>query len=107
MDHLVDRFETVRDADGVKEEHTGLHELEFIETRRYTVRDAVEFDLNGTVSMCNLVDGTAAMIVSPEGSFEPFEVHYAETFILPASLGRVRIETAGEEIKVLRAYVCG
>ena len=107
MENLVDRFETVQRTDEVTEEHTGLHELEFIETRRYTVSAAVEFDLNQTVSMCNLVDGTAARIVSPDGSFEPFEVHYAETFILPASLDRVRIEALGEPVKILRAYVRG
>ncbi len=107
MENLVDRFETVKDSADVLEEHTGLHELEFIETRRYTIHTAAEFDLNHTVSMCNLVDGTAARIISPDGAFEPFEVHYAETFILPASLERVRIEPAEGEIMVVRAYVRG
>ena len=57
--------------------------------------------------MCNLVDGECAVISSPDHTFEPFTVHYAETFILPASLGRVCITAQQGEVKVLRAYVRG
>jgi len=35
--NLIDRVETVAEDDEYKEERTGLHELEFIETRRHMV----------------------------------------------------------------------
>ena len=106
-ENLVNQMKTLHSEPGYDEEVTGLHALEFIETRRYTVRSSVEWDQLDGVSMCNLVDGESALIISPEGRFEPYEVHYAETFILPASLGKVRIVPSDGEIKVLRAYVRG
>jgi mannose-6-phosphate isomerase class I len=106
-DNLVCRFETMHEEEAYTEEKTGLHELEFIETRRYAIRKPAEISLHGAVSMCNLVEGDAAVIESMDSSFEPFEVHYAETFILPAALGSVRIVPVNGEVKVLRAYVRG
>ena len=57
--------------------------------------------------MLNLVDGSAAVVESPDGAFEPFVVHYAETFIVPAAAGRytVRPEREGEQIMFIKAYV--
>ena len=107
QNHLVNQFETTSVNSAYKEEHTGLHELEFIETRRYTIQTEAEIHLHDSVSMCNLVDGECAVISSPDHAFEPFTVHYAETFILPASLGRVCITAQQGEVKVLRAYVRG
>ena len=107
QNHLVNQFETTSVNSAYKEEHTGLHELEFIETRRYTIQTEAEIHLHDSVSMCNLVDGECAVISSPGHAFEPFTVHYAETFILPASLGRVCITAQQGEVKVLRAYVRG
>ena len=57
-----------------------LHELEFIETRRYTINNSSLHKTHGTVNMLNLVDGKSGVI---EGDFEPFIVHYAETIIIP------------------------
>ncbi|WP_301051325.1 class I mannose-6-phosphate isomerase, partial [uncultured Dubosiella sp.] len=84
--NLVNAIHTVREDDHVKEEHTGLHELEFIETRRLWIKDEVVVDNEDNVNMLNLIEGQKAYIESLDGSFEPFEVHYAETFIVPASV---------------------
>ena len=106
QENLVSPICTVAETPEFTEEHTGLHALEFIETRRYEIRTACELDTDGTVNMLNLVEGEAAVIESPAGAFKPFEVHYAETFILPASAGAYRIRPAGEKpVKVIRAYV--
>ena len=106
-ENLVGRVRCVYDGADYTEEATGLHELEFIETRRYTVRTQLELDLQGALSVCNLVDGQVAVVTSPTGAFAPFEVHYAETFILPAAAGKVCIQPLEGEVKVLRAYVRG
>ena len=80
-----------------------LHELEFIETRRYTINNSSLHKTHGTVNMLNLVDGKSAVI---EGDFELFIVHYAETFIIPASIKEYSIKPYGcNEVKVLKAYV--
>jgi hypothetical protein len=106
-ENLVNATRVVHDGDGYLEEHTGLHELEFIETRRFTSRGVTEHDATDGVIMLNLVDGSSAVIESPTGAFEPFVVHYAETFVLPAAAGRytIRPEREGERIMFVKAYV--
>lgn len=105
-DNLVDRARVLEENPAYTEEHTGLHELEFIETRRYHIREACELNTDNNVNMLNLVEGEAAVIESPTGAFSPFEVHYAETFILPAGVGAYTIRPAsGEPVSVVRAYV--
>ena len=105
--NLVNAVHIVNDNDDYTEEHTGLHELEFIETRRYTIRGKADLDTEGSVNMLNLVEGSAAVIESPAGGFEPYTVHYAETFILPAKVGPFTIRPANkdETIIVIRAHV--
>lgn len=96
-------YEVKEDGNDCKIEHTGLHELEFIETRRYTIKNSSYHQTHGTVNMLNLVDGKSAII---EGNFEPFIVHYAETFIIPASINEYTIKPYDcDEVKVLKAYV--
>lgn len=106
-EHLVNATEVVQDADGYVEEHTGLHELEFIETRRFTATTATEHDATEGVHMLNLVDGDVAVVESPEGAFAPFVVHYAETFVIPAACGRytIRPQEDGARIIFVKAYV--
>ena len=105
-DNLVDQVRVLEENPTYTEEHTGLHELEFIETRRYHIREACKLDTENNVNMLNLVEGEAAVIESPIGAFSPFEVHYAETFIVPAGVGAYTIRPLSHgPVKVVRAYV--
>ncbi len=92
---LINRVEQVARGEGWREERTGLHEREFIETRRHWFNGAVAHDTRGGVNVLNLVEGEAAVVESPTGGFDPFTVHYAETFIVPASVGAYTIRPAG------------
>ena len=104
--NIRNHFEVLSQEDGIMEERTGLHPNEFIETRRHTFSKTVEHNTNGGVNVLNLVDGYEAVVESPEGKFEPFTVHYAETFIIPACVGRYTITPlGGEECKTIKAYV--
>ena len=107
--NLVGQTQVLREDGDFTETRTGLHALEFIETRRYDIRTACPLHTGGTVNMLNLVEGEAAVIESPDGAFAPFEVHYAETFILPAAVGAytLRPARAGEQVRVIRAWVRG
>lgn len=95
-ENLVNAVYTVKEEDGVKEEHTGLHELEFIETRRFWSEKEIHMDTKGTVNMLNFIEGDKAVITSPAGKWAPYEIHYAETFILPADAGEYVITNKGE-----------
>ena len=90
-EQLINNVTTVQDQPGIKEELTGLHEFEFIETRRHWFTKPVLHDTAGSVNVINLIEGEAIVVESPSGSFEPFEVHYAETFIVPAHVGTYTI----------------
>jgi hypothetical protein len=86
-----------------------LHESEFIETRRHWFTGVVTHDTAGTLNVLNLVEGREAIVESPSGAFEPFVVHYAETFIVPAAVGAYTIrphgESVGERCATLKAFV--
>ena len=105
-ENLVNAIYTIKEDEHVKEEHTGLHELEYIETRRYWINDEVIIDNQANVNMLNLIEGNSCRIESIDGSFEPFDVHYAETFIIPAQCNKYKIvNNTDSKIGVIRAYV--
>jgi hypothetical protein len=93
---LINRIELLSKHDGWTEERTGLHELEFIETRRRWFTKINPHDAQGTVNVLNLVEGREATVESPTGVFDPLVVHYAETFIVPAAAGAYTIRPSGE-----------
>ncbi len=109
--NLVDQVTPISDGAGVREERTGLHELEFIEVRRHWFSDAVNHTTDGTVNVLNLVEGDEVKVVSPTSAFPPMVVHYAETFIVPAAVGAYRIErteaSRSERFATVTAYVRG
>ena len=106
---LINRFETVEEGDGWREERTGLHELEFIETRRHWFTGTVPHDTHGGVNVLNLVEGEEAIVESPTGAFEPYVVHYAETFVVPAAVGSYAVRphgvSAGKRCGTIKAFV--
>ncbi|SNR94261.1 class I mannose-6-phosphate isomerase [Hymenobacter mucosus] len=108
-DHLVNHVEPVACGPGWREERTGLHEREFIETRRHWFTGVVPHHTQGGVQVLNLVQGAEALVESPSQAFEPFVVHYAETFIVPAVVGAYTIRphgpATGTECATLKAYV--
>ncbi|SDO36392.1 Mannose-6-phosphate isomerase, class I [Nakamurella panacisegetis] len=109
--NLVNQVEPVASGDGWVEERTGLHEFEFIEVRRHWFTDRVQHHTNGTVNVLNLVEGAEAVVESPTGTFEPFVVHYAETFIVPAAVGAYTIRPTGagigQRLGTVKAFVRG
>jgi mannose-6-phosphate isomerase class I len=103
--NLINRFEIVKESEGYKEEITGLHEREFILTRRYTLSEPAVIETDDSVSVCNLVSGKEALIESVDGAFGPLEVHYAETFIIPAYIKKFKITPADKEVMIIRATI--
>lgn len=106
---LINRFEPVAEGEGWREERTGLHEREFIETRRHWFTGTVPHHTGGGVNVLNLVEGEEAIVESPTGAFEPFVVHYAETFIVPAAVGDYAIrpwgKSQGAQCGTIKAFV--
>ena len=108
--NLINRIKQIACGEGWREESTGLHELEFLETRRHWFTQAVPHNTRGNLNVLNLVEGDSAIVDSPTGAFEPLSIHYAETFIVPASVGEYIIRQPGEpsrEHATIKAYVRG
>ena len=93
---ILNRVETIAEGDGWTEEHTGLHEREFIETRRHWFTKPVVHKTDGCVNVLNLVEGREVIVESPSGAFSPFVVHYAETFIVPGNVAEYTIRPYGK-----------
>ena len=106
-ENLVNHFEVIEKNDQYEEVKTGLHELEFIETRVITSKEKTFHDMKDGVNVLNLVDGTSAVIESITNEFPPFTLHYVETIIIPAAVKAysIRPEKENEEIKFIKAYV--
>ncbi|KAA6343216.1 Mannose-6-phosphate isomerase ManA [termite gut metagenome] len=106
---IVNRIEKIADGDGWREEKTGLHKNEFIETRRHWFTKPVLHHTSGSVNVINLVEGEEAIVESPGNDFPPFVVHYAETFIVPEAVGEYTIrpygKSTGKECATLKAFV--
>lgn len=105
----INCFVPIAEGEGWREERTGLHEREFIETHRHWFTGKVPHKTNGSVQVLNLVEGREAIVESPTKAFEPFVVHYAETFIIPAAVDTYTIrpygESEGKECATIKAYI--
>lgn len=93
---LVNQFEVVAKGETWVEEKTGLHEMEFIETRRHTFKDTVIHDNFNSVNVFNLVEGEEVTVESLNNEFDPFVVHYAQTFIIPETIKQYKVTPTGK-----------
>jgi mannose-6-phosphate isomerase class I len=107
--NLFNNITEISEDAHVKEESTGLYESQFIETRRHWFDDKVIHHTNGTLNVINLVEGEEVIVESPDQRFEPYRIHYAETFIVPANVDVYTIRPFGKSIgktcATLKAYV--
>ncbi len=98
-DELINRIQPIAEAAGWREERTGLHAREFMETRRHwftqTTPHHTGGQQRGSVHVLNLVQGREAVVESPDGAFEPYVVHFGETFIVPAAVGSYTLRPLG------------
>ena len=108
-ENIINQIKPVAQGDGWCEEKTGLDETSFIETRRHWFTAKVEHNTNKVVNVLNLIEGREAIIESPTNAFEPYIVHYAETFIVPAEVGAYTVrpfgESEGMKCATIKAYV--
>ncbi len=63
-ENLVDQARMLEENADYTVERTGLHALEFIETRRYTVRTECLLSTDNNLNVLNLVEGDEAVVES-------------------------------------------
>jgi len=107
--NLINQIEKIAEGDGWVEERTGLHEREFIETRRHWFTKKTFHKTNGSVNVICIVEGEQVVVECPKESFDPFVVNYAEVFIVPANVKEYVIRpygiSEGRKCATLKAYV--
>lgn len=92
-----------------REEKTGLNDLQFLETRRIWMKGKTYHETGNETNALNLIEGREALIESPNGQFEPFVIHYAESVCIPATIKNYTItpygESENEEVAVMKTFV--
>lgn len=83
---LIHQEKTILKEEGHETELTGLHKLELIESRREWFTHKIKCKTADSVNVLNLVEGEEITVESVDGTFAPFQVHYAETFIIPETV---------------------
>ncbi len=108
-ENIINHIENIAEGDGWREERTGLDATSFIETRRHWFTKKVEHNTNGIVNVLNLIEGREVILESPDNAFEPYVIHYAETFVVPANVGAYTIsphgESEGKQCATMKAYI--
>jgi len=84
--NLINRIEKISEGEGWTEEKTGLHELEFIETRRHWFSERVVHQGCDSVQVLNLIEGDEVIVESLKKEFPSITVSYGEVFIIPANV---------------------
>ena len=107
--NLINKVKLLAGGDGWECEKTGLHEREFIETRRHWFTGSVFHSNNDSVQVFNVIEGREIIVESDSGAFDPIVFHYAETFIVPSATGNIIIsphgESVGKKCGTIKAYV--
>lgn len=108
-EYLVNHIKQIEKGENYTEESTGLTNRHSIETRRHNFTDTVIHKTHGSVNMLNLVEGEEIVVESINGEFEPFIVHYAETFVIPENVKEYKIspteKSKGKELKTIKAFI--
>ncbi|MEY8292823.1 class I mannose-6-phosphate isomerase [Carnobacteriaceae bacterium 52-44] len=104
---LYNQHQIVQEENGFREEHTGLHELEAIETRILTFSKVIQQTTKKSANMLCLVEGEHIQVQSTNDSFKPFDIYYGETFIIPENVKSYKVVPLDKEneVKVIKAYI--
>ncbi|HEX6509538.1 MAG TPA: class I mannose-6-phosphate isomerase [Chloroflexota bacterium] len=104
--HLVPQPTVVRHGEGWAEYSIGDIDRLFFAIHRLEFEDTMEDDTAGRFLALNLVEGELCEIAA-EGC-EPVELRFAESIVIPASVGRYTLRNTGAlGCKVVKAFVKG
>ena len=99
---LVAGTAVVRSGDGFRELAFGTHPELFFAVHRLEFETAIEDSTDGRFAVLNLAEGESVTIRTASGEHT---LSYAETIVIPASVGRYEIRTSGGRAKLIKAFV--
>ncbi|MCM3338639.1 class I mannose-6-phosphate isomerase [Paenibacillus sp. MER TA 81-3] len=93
--HLMSEPQLLGEQGANQEYLLGQHDDLLFCVKRVHLFDRWEDDTNGEFVMYNLVEGERVRLVPLDNEAKAVEFGYAEAYIVPASVGRYRLENAG------------
>ena len=103
-EHLVQQPRLLRQGEGWSEYAIGESDLLFYAVNRLEFTEGIDDTLPAAFVVLNLVEGDCCDILA--AGCPPLELRFAETLIVPASVGRYTLRNRGEGVcKVVKAFV--
>jgi mannose-6-phosphate isomerase class I len=100
---LVPRATSVRTGAGFAEYEIGRHPELFFAVHRLDIDDVADDDTRGRFHVLNLVEGDEILLRTASG--REHRLAYAETIVVPASVGAYSLNRTGSPAKVVKAFV--
>lgn len=84
--------------------HLPTHIEQFYDVHRLEFRESMTVQMDGSVHVLNLVAGTSILFEAETGEQQRY--NFAETFVVPAAMGRYRLINEGDNTaKVIKAFL--
>lgn len=102
-EELISQPIVIHHGENWKIEQLPTHPQHFYDVHRLEFSEAMDTGLEDTCELMMLVEGDQVLLRAGD---QEQVFHYAETFIIPASVGQYTLQSQrGETLKVLRAFV--
>ncbi|MEN9936973.1 MAG: mannose-6-phosphate isomerase [Chloroflexota bacterium] len=90
---LISRPAVAAEGDGWRRVHLPTHPDHFYDVERLEFTGAIDVETRGSPHVLSLVEGRSVTVETPGGA--PMRFSYAETFVVPAAVGRYRLASDG------------
>lgn len=101
---LISKPELIENGDGWQFYHLATHDTHLYDVHRYKFSQEIEVQTDNKCLVMSLVEGSSIIVETGSGFRQRFS--YAETFVIPAAAGRIRIfNTSGSEAVLIKAFV--
>ncbi len=103
-EHLIPQPKLLREGDDWQEYEIGNIEQLFFAISRLEFSETIEDETDGKFHALNMVEGDCCEILTENNA--PVELRFAESCVLPASIGRYRLKNKSTQpCKIVKAFV--
>ncbi len=104
QEELISKQTVISKGDGWQVVHVPTHREHFYDVHRLEFSEEMEVDTRDACHVLMLVEGGSILVKTADGPATRY--HYAETFAIPAAVGRYTLINEGEEIaRVIKAFI--